>query len=106
MLALRERVGSEWFGLNVDIGSLRMAADPYAEIAALAPYAATWQIKQSVYRREVEEKTDLRRLAAIVRASGYRGYLPLETLGPGDPLAEAARVWGARRGARTRHISP
>jgi sugar phosphate isomerase/epimerase len=92
VLALRERVGSEWFGLNVDIGSLRTAADPYEEIARLAPFACTWQIKQSVYRREAEEPTDLRRLASIVRAAGYRGYLPLETLGPGEPVPRL-RAW-------------
>jgi sugar phosphate isomerase/epimerase len=90
VLALRERVESEWFSLNLDIGSLR-TADPYEEIARLAPFASTWQIKQSVYRKGVEEKTDLRRLAAIVRSAGYRGYLPLETLGPGDPLPRLRR---------------
>lgn len=90
VLAVRERVGSDWFGLNVDVGSLR-TADPYEEIARLAPFARTWQIKQAVFRRGVEEKTDLRRLATIVRGAGYRGYLPLETLGEGDPLAKLRR---------------
>ena len=90
VLALRERVGSEWFGLNVDVGSLR-TADPYEQIAQLAPFASTWQVKQSVYRNGVEERTDLRRLAAIVKAAGYRGYLPLETLGPGEPVAKLRR---------------
>ena len=35
--------------------------DPYEEIARLAPYAFTWQIKEHVYRRGVEEKIDLGR---------------------------------------------
>jgi len=90
VLALRERVGSEWFALDVDVGSLR-TGDPYQEIASLAPFASTWQIKQSVYRNGVEEKTDLRLLAGIVKAAGYRGYLPLETLGPGEPAAKLRR---------------
>jgi len=90
VLALRERVGSEWFALDVDVGSLR-TGDPYEEIARLAPFASTWQVKQSVYRNGVEEKTDLRRLAGIVKAAGYRGYLPLETLGPGEPAAKLRR---------------
>ncbi|MFI4944801.1 MAG: sugar phosphate isomerase/epimerase family protein, partial [Burkholderiales bacterium] len=84
VLALRERVGSPWFGLNVDIGSLR-TADPYEEVARLAPYACTWQIKELLYRKNREEKTDLRRVFGILKTSGYRGYAPLETLGPGDP---------------------
>ena len=83
VLALRERVASEWFGLNVDIGSLR-TGDPYDEIARLAPFVCTWQIKERLYRKGQEEKTDLRRVFAILRETGYRGYAPLETLGPGD----------------------
>ena len=90
VLALRERVGSPWFGLNVDIGSLR-TADPYDEIARLAPYACTWQIKERLYRRGQEEKTDLKRVFAILKATGYRGYAPIETLGPGDPRDKLRR---------------
>lgn len=90
VLALREQVASPWFGLNVDIGSLR-TADPYDEIARLAPFACTWQIKERLYRRGLEEKTDLRRVFRIVRDAGYRGYAPIETLGPGDPREKVRR---------------
>jgi sugar phosphate isomerase/epimerase len=90
VLALRERVASPWFGLNVDVGSLR-TADPYEEIARLAPHACTWQIKERLYRRGLEQKTDLRRVFAILKAAGYRGYAPLETLGPGDPREKVRR---------------
>lgn len=89
ILQIREWVGSDWLGLNVDVGSLRMG-DPYAEIARLAPYAATWQLKESVYRNGTEEKTDLRRVVHILAEAGYRGYLPLETL-TGDPRVEVPR---------------
>lgn len=84
VLYVREQVGSDWFGLNVDIGSLPQD-DPYEEIARLAPYAYTWQIKENVNRKGKEEKTDLNKIVQILRSSGYRGYIPLETLGPGDP---------------------
>jgi sugar phosphate isomerase/epimerase len=90
VLALRERVGSGWFGLNVDIGSLR-TGDPYEEIARLAPFACTWQIKERLYRRGQEEKTDVRRVFAILRKAGYRGYAPVETLGAGDPRPKVRR---------------
>ena len=84
-LALRERVGSDWFGLNVDIGSLRTTDDPYAEIARLAPLAYTWQVKEQVYRKGVAEETNVSKIVQILRDTGYRGYIPLETLGAGDP---------------------
>jgi sugar phosphate isomerase/epimerase len=100
VLALRERVGSDWFALNVDIGSLR-TADPYEETARLAPYACTWQIKESVYRRGKEEKTDLRRVFGILKDAGYRGYAPLETLGPGDPHEKLRRFLDEAQDALT-----
>ena len=31
------------------------------------------------------EDTDAGQIVRILRASGYRGYVPLETLGAGDP---------------------
>jgi sugar phosphate isomerase/epimerase len=84
-LEIRRRISSRWFGLNVDIGSLRTTDDPYAEIARLAPHAYTWQVKELVYRRDKEERVDLARIVRILRDARYRGYVPLETLGPGDP---------------------
>jgi sugar phosphate isomerase/epimerase len=83
-LDLVERVDSDWFGLNVDVGSLRATNDPYAEIARLAPHAYTWQIKEQVYRENVAEDIDLARVVRILRETHYRGYVPLEALGSGD----------------------
>ena len=79
-----EMVDSEWLGLNLDIGSYRQA-DPYEEIAANIKYAVTWQIKENVWIEGKETPTDFEKLFKIIKESGYRGYLPLETLGAGDP---------------------
>ena len=84
-LAVRERIGSDWLGLNVDIGSLRTTSDPYAEIALLAPHAYTWQIKEQVYRKGVVEDVDVVKIVRILREASYRGYIQLETLGAGEP---------------------
>jgi len=84
-LAVLERIDSEWLGLTVDVGSLRTTDDPYAEIARLAPHAYTWQLKEQVYRKGVAEDVDVAKIARILRDSAYRGYVPLETLGAGDP---------------------
>ncbi|QHT65709.1 sugar phosphate isomerase/epimerase [Rhodocytophaga rosea] len=75
---------SEWFGLVLDIGSYR-TNDPYTEIESTASYAVNWQIKEKIFVNGREEKPDLARIISIVKKSGYRGYLPIETLGPGDP---------------------
>lgn len=79
-----QRVNSEWCGLILDIGSYR-TGDPYKEIAQSIPFAVNWQLKENLFVNGIEQKTDLNKLMTIIQASGYRGYLPLETLGEGDP---------------------
>jgi sugar phosphate isomerase/epimerase len=83
LLSLIKRVDSPWCGAIVDTGYFK-AEDPYAEMAQAAPYAVNWQIKQSPLGvdKEAEAPTDLIRLLKIIRLSGYRGYLPIETLSP------------------------
>ena len=100
VLEVRRRVASEWFGLNVDVGSLRMG-DPYADIARLAPHAYTWQLKEEIYRGDHAEKTDVARVFRIMRDTGYRGYVPIETLGEGDPREKVRRFLDEVRAALT-----
>jgi hypothetical protein len=38
-------------------------------------------------------KTDLDRLKKIIEASSFRGYLPIETLGEGDPKQKVAYMF-------------
>jgi sugar phosphate isomerase/epimerase len=101
-LDLERAVGSDWFGLMIDIGNFR-TGNPYLEIARAAPRAVTWQIKETVFRAGLEEPTDLDAVMRIVRESGYRGYLPLETLGPGDPREKVPRFLAAVRAAMERN---
>ena len=44
-----------------------------------------WQIKEKVFINGKEEDTDMNRVINIIKNSDYNGYLPLETLGDGDP---------------------
>ena len=68
----------------LDIGSYR-TMDPYKEIADTIKYAISWQLKETVFINQVETPVDLSRLKNILINSNYKGYLPIETLGPGDP---------------------
>ncbi len=79
-----EMVDSEWLGLNLDIGSYQQS-DPYKEIEKSLEYAVTWQLKENVWIDGRETPTDFVNLLRIIRESGYRGYLPIETLGAVDP---------------------
>ena len=79
LLNLINRVNSDWCGAIVDTGYFR-SKDTYQDMALLAPYAVNWQIKESPFGAESDVRTDLKRLIGIIRASGYRGYLPIEGL--------------------------
>jgi sugar phosphate isomerase/epimerase len=81
-----QAVRSEWFSVILDVGSLRQG-DPYAEIEKLLPYASNWQIKEHVWYGTKRTDIDLPRLRTIIDKVGYRGFTPVEALGPGDPEA-------------------
>lgn len=83
-IEIMEAIKSPWYGLMLDIGSYR-TADPYEEIARTIKYAVTWQIKEKVFIRGKEVDVDADKLMTLIKTSGFRGYLPLETLGEGDP---------------------
>jgi sugar phosphate isomerase/epimerase len=91
-LKIVKRVDSEWFGVIVDTGYF-LKGDPYKEIAAVAPYAVNWQVKQHIGGKGAKIKTDLKRIVRIAREAGYRGYLPIETLPvAGEEYDPRARV--------------
>lgn len=89
-IRLIDAVDSEWFRSILDVGSLRQV-DPYTEIEKLVPYAVSWQLKESVGINGKDVPTDLRRVKSILEKAGYRGMLPIETLGSGDPRVKVAK---------------
>lgn len=90
-IEIMEAIESPWYGLMLDIGSFR-TADPYEEIAQTIKYAVTWQIKEKVFVKGKEVDVDADRLVKLIKASDFRGYLPLETLGEGDPKIKVAAL--------------
>lgn len=72
-------VNSKWVGIILDTGNFKVT-DPYADIEAVIPYTVNWQMKESVLGNTSEVKTDFTRLMKIIKKSGYRGYVPVETL--------------------------
>ena len=84
VIKIIEAINSEWLGLILDTGSYR-ELDPYEEIAKSIKYTVNWQIKEKVFINGTEKETDMDKLMWIIKSSGYKGYLPIETLGEGDP---------------------
>ncbi len=78
LLAIVERVDdSPWFGVNFDSGNFH-TADPYADLARIAPYAINAQIKVALSVGGKKEEADLPRTVNILKDAGYRGWLVLE----------------------------
>lgn len=78
-IKVAKAVNSKWAGIILDTGNFKVD-DPYADIEAVIPYTVNWQVKESVYGNTSEVKTDFTRLMKIIKKSGYRGYIPVETL--------------------------
>jgi sugar phosphate isomerase/epimerase len=89
---MMKMINNDWVGLMLDIGSYH-TSDPYADIARTAKYAITWQMKEKVFVNETQVDTDFTKVVSIVRECGYRGYMPLETLGEGDPKQKVEALY-------------
>ncbi len=85
-----ERINNPWFGLILDTGSYRVL-NAYDEIQLSVKHAVNWQVKENIFIDGREIETDMNRLMAIIHQSAYKGYLPIETLGKGEPK-EKVRV--------------
>ena len=101
-LSLLQCVDHEYCAAMVDTGKYNRP-DPYVDIALMAPYAVTWQIKELIGTAGDSPRTDMKKLVKIIRQSGYRGYLPIETLASGrknyDPFVQAAKMLAELRAA-------
>jgi sugar phosphate isomerase/epimerase len=87
-----KRVNFEWFGLMLDIGSIP-GPDPYSDIDRLIPYAFTWQVKEEVRTGSGTSPADMKRLMELIRKHHYQGFLPVETLGEGDPRKKVKALY-------------
>jgi len=84
IISLVETINSPWFGIILDIGSYRIN-EPFSEIERSIRHAVNWQVKEKMFINGTEADTDLHKLINMIKATGYRGYLPIETLGDGEP---------------------
>jgi sugar phosphate isomerase/epimerase len=92
LLDLVKAVDSPWFGLNLDSGNFH-SEDPYADLAACAPYAVNVQIKAEIKRRGAAkaEPSDLPRLIKMLREANYQGFVALEYESAEDPWTAVPR---------------
>jgi sugar phosphate isomerase/epimerase len=85
MLAIVKAVKHDHFGVNLDTANFH-TEDPYADLAKIAPYAVTVQIKTDIHPKgKKTEDADLKKLLGILRDANYRGYVALEYEAKEDP---------------------
>lgn len=87
LLAIVKAVNSPAFGVNLDTGNFR-TADPYADLAAAAPYAVVAQIKTEMFPGGKRTDADLGRVVGLLKAANFHGYAALE-YEAAEPAAEA-----------------
>jgi len=84
LIQVYKAVDSPWLQINMDTGNY--VGDPYPQIEQLAPHASVIQAK--TYYGGGEWYTldlDYPRIAKIVRAAGFNGFVSLEMEGKEDP---------------------
>lgn len=99
LLKITRDVSSPWFGVNLDTGNFH-SDDVYGDLARVAPFAINVQVKAMISGPDGKpQPADYGRLADILRAANYRGYVVLEYEEAGDPRAECERHLDALRAA-------
>jgi len=91
ILAIVKAVRSDFVGINLDSGNFR-TDDPYGDLARIAPWAVSAQIKTEIQPRGQEKhEADLGRIVEILKKSGFRGYATLEYEAAEPPLTAVPR---------------
>ncbi len=88
LLEITKRVQSKWFGIIWDSANLAPTPDPYADLARIAPYAITAQIKVMTKVDGKDVPADYARLVKILRKADYAGHLVFEYEEPEDAFIE------------------
>lgn len=91
LLAIVREIESDWFGVNWDSGNVE-GPDPYGELALLAPYAVTAQIKTQIGSDGGRQPADLARVLDILRKANYRGWVAFEYEDDDDPKSAVPRL--------------
>jgi sugar phosphate isomerase/epimerase len=94
LLKLYEGAKHPWLGITFDSGNFH-TPDPYADLEKIAPYAINAQVKVVITRGEKgakKEESDYARIAKMLRAANYRGYIVLEYEEPGNPRTECPMI--------------
>jgi sugar phosphate isomerase/epimerase len=94
VIQLIEAVDSEWFRVNLDIGNygFEIDLDPYEAMRRVARLAVTAHHKVFMRTPDGPLPVDIKKVVAILRDAGYRGYINIELEGDEDAKTGVPRV--------------
>ena len=84
LLDLVKPVKSKALGVNIDTGNFK-TADPYADIAKIAPYGVVSQVKTEVFPGGKVQEADLAKVVKILKDANFHGFVALEYEAKEDP---------------------
>ena len=90
LLELVKPVKSQALGVNIDTGNFH-TADPYGDIAKIAPYGVVAQVKTEVAPNNKKEDADLAKVVKILKDANFHGYVALEYEAKEDPKVAVPR---------------
>ncbi len=87
LLRIVKAIDSKWLGITFDSANFKDSiADPYAEMARIAPYTITAQIKVKTKANGDHVSANYSKIVNILKKANYRGYLVFEYEEKEDPL--------------------
>lgn len=97
LLPIVKAVKNSWVGLNLDAGLA--VADPYQEFATCLPFAVNIHLKTDLTVAGKREPMDFPRIARLLRAGGYQGWVALKYESQEDPYVAVPRALEAMKSA-------
>lgn len=85
VLSILDQVNSPWVAANLDLGNFH-TADPYVDLAAVAPRAVNAHAKDYFYAAGEEKRPpDWPKILGMLRDAGYSGCVSIEYEGAAPP---------------------
>jgi sugar phosphate isomerase/epimerase len=93
LIKIIESVKSPWAGVNFDSGNFH-TADPYGDLAKIAPYSINVQLKMKIKPtgNPEGEPIDTARVVKMLRDANYQGWFTLEYEEKEDPFVAVPRI--------------
>jgi sugar phosphate isomerase/epimerase len=93
LLEIIKAVQCLWVAVNLDSGNFR-TADPYRDLAKIAPYAVSAQYKTEIAPSGRKQPADPARVVKLLRDANYRGFVTLEYEAAEDAMTAVPRHLG------------